>query len=187
MNDQFILPNTSHFDRVDLGCGPAKVEGCFGVDHHPYPGVDQIVDFDSPPWPIKDSSFDVIYARHIIEHVASIPDFMGEIHRIGRDKGLVQIITPHFSSINSWDDPTHRWHLGCNWSSIFTEQYLAAQFPKFEHVSTDLFFAPNSLNSLIAKTIIKVKSRQWWEKNCAFVVRARNIHTVLRIIKPSNS
>jgi hypothetical protein len=112
---------------------------------------------------------------------------MGEIHRIGRDKGLVQIITPHFSSINSWDDPTHRWHLGCNWSSIFTEQYLAAQFPKFEHVSTDLFFAPNSLNSLIAKTIIKVKSRQWWEKNCAFVVRARNIHTVLRIIKPSNS
>ena len=39
------------------------------------------------------------------------------------------------------------------------------------------------VNSLIAKTIIKVKSRQWWEKNCAFVVRARNIHTVLRIKK----
>ncbi|MBN1379507.1 MAG: methyltransferase domain-containing protein [Gammaproteobacteria bacterium] len=87
--------------ELDIGCGPNKVAGCYGVDIHPYEGVDQVFNFDQTPWPLKSSSYTRLYARHIIEHVADIPKFMNEIHRVGKAGAIVEIITPHFSSIDS--------------------------------------------------------------------------------------
>ena len=169
---------------IDLGCGPDKVEGAYGVDRHLYPGVDQQVDFDSSPWLLKSNAYTVIHARHVIEHVAYIPSFMNEIHRIAIDGAEVHIVTPHFSSIDSWTDPTHRWHLSCNWHVPFTEKrYLADQVAGFEHVATELHFAPNSLRTLIPRLIVKLKGRDWWEKHYAFVFPARNLHTILRVKK----
>lgn len=167
---------------IDLGCGPNKAPGAFGVDHHPYPGVDRVVDLDVPPWPLEADCYTRIYARHIIEHVADVRAFMNEIHRIGADGAIVEIVTPHFSSIDSWKDPTHRWHLSSAWYEPFTARYMAEQVRPFEHVSTHVKFGRNARN-VVPKLMIKFKGYEWWEKNFAFRYQARNITTRLRIVK----
>ncbi|MEZ6003159.1 MAG: methyltransferase domain-containing protein [Planctomycetota bacterium] len=168
---------------LDLGCGPNKTAGAWGVDHHPYPGVDQVLDLDSVDWPLPAGHFSEIHASHVIEHVASIPAFMREIRRIAAPGALVRITTPHYTSIDSWTDPTHRWHLACGWHETFTQgdSYLGAQLTGFEHVSTELTFR-RGLRNAIPKLMIRVKGMLWYEKNNAFRYPARNIHTVLKVV-----
>ncbi len=168
-------------DIIDLGCGPNKVPGAYGVDHHPYPGVDQVFNLDEFPWPLP-ATYGHIYARHVIEHVTYIPRFMNEVHRIGCSGAIVEIVTPHFSSINSWEDPTHRWHLSSGWYKPFTERYLSEQVAAFEHVHTEIEFS-SSWRSKIGRLLVSLKGVAWWEKHYAFIYRATNIKTRLRIIK----
>jgi SAM-dependent methyltransferase len=168
---------------IDLGCGPNKVPGSYGVDKYPHPGVDQAVDLDQAPWPLPSDAFDRVFARHVVEHVADITAFMREVHRIARDGGIVQIVTPHFSSLNSWQDPTHRWHLSSRWYATFTERYLSGHMPLFEHVSTDVEFPGGWRRGLIPRLVVRLKGLAWWEKHGAFVFRARNITTELRVRK----
>jgi hypothetical protein len=169
---------------IDLGCGPNKVEGAYGVDKHPYPGVDQPFDLDVTPWPLDANTYTHIYARHVIEHVSDIPALLNEIHRIASDNAQVTIITPHYSSANSWDDPTHRWHLSCKWHAPFTDdQYMTQQIGDFEHISTTLQFSRRSLRSVVPRVMIALAGRDWWEKHYAFIYRARNMTTELKVHK----
>ena len=177
------MSSTKVNDKIDLGCGPDKVEGTYGVDHYPYEGVDQVFDLDEREWPLVPNSFNHIYSRHVIEHIIDVKVFMNEIHRIGRNGAIVEIETPHFSSIHSWQDPTHRWHLSSRWYVPFTEQYLAEQVSEFEHVSTEVTFSRGSIRSIIPKLIIKFFGMASWEKHYAFVFRARNIKTQLMVCK----
>jgi SAM-dependent methyltransferase len=169
---------------VDLGCGPRKRPGALGVDRHLYPGVDVLCDLDEVPWPLALDQFDEVYASHVIEHVSFIPDFMREIHRISRHGALVHIVTPHFSSLDSWRDPTHRWHLSSDWYMPFCDpaSYLTEQLPAFSPVSTEVQFS-SSLRTLWPRIIRKVFGLGTWEKHYAFRYPARNIRTVLRVVK----
>ncbi len=172
---------------LDLGCGPNKVPGAWGVDHHPYEGVDQVLDLDGASWDLPARHFEEVHCHHVIEHVESIPDLMRKIHGIARPGALVRLTTPHFSSIDSWTDPTHRWHLGCHWHETFTagNSYLEAQLPEFEHVQTELKFGRNMFN-FIPKAFIRWKGLLWYERRLAFRYPARNITTTLRVLD-SNS
>lgn len=169
---------------IDLGCGPNKNPGCWGADHYPYPGVDMLFDLDVYPWPIKDNFFSKVFARHVIEHVFSIPDFMQEIHRISTDQAVVEIITPHFTSLDSWKDPTHRWHLSAEWYAPFCEpdKYLASQISRFEVIGSEVKFS-SSLRNVIPKAICYFRGHKAWEKRHAFRYPAKNIHTTLRVVK----
>jgi ubiquinone/menaquinone biosynthesis C-methylase UbiE len=168
---------------VDLGCGPNKREGAMGVDHHPYPGVDLVLDLNVTPWPIESDQFSRVVCSHVIEHVADPLALLREIHRIATPGGLVEIDTPHFSSIDSWTDPTHRWHLSTMWHKVFEPgAYLAAQVGAFELVSSRLTFG-RSLRCLIPKAIIRLMGTAKWEKHYAFMYPARNVESVLRVVK----
>jgi len=172
----------NHPGRVlDLGCGPNKVEGAWGVDHFSYPGVDQVLNLDEGDWDLPANHFEAVYARHVIEHVESIPDFMRRIHAVCSPGATVTIVTPHFTSIDSWTDPTHRWHLSSAWHETFTsgESYLGDQIQGFQLQSTSITFGRNLLN-VIPKTMIRVKGLAWFEKKMAFRYPARNIETVLK-------
>ena len=169
---------------LDLGCGPNKVAGAWGVDHHAYEGVDQVLNLDATPWDLPEGAFQEVHCHHVIEHVESIPELMRQIHRVGAAGAQVHITTPHFTAIDSWTDPTHRWHLACNWHETFTsgQSYLEEQLPRFEHVETELSFGRSLLNG-IPKLMIRLKGLPWYEKKCAFRYPARNITTTLRVIK----
>jgi len=52
---------------------------------------------------------------------------LDEFHRILEPDGVLRITTPHFSSANSFVDPTHKWHL-----SYFSFDYFCgAQEPSY--------------------------------------------------------
>lgn len=172
------------FQAIDLGCGPNKRSGALGADHYAYPGVDLVFNLDEMPWPIKSDSFDKVFAHHVIEHVGSIPKFMSEIHRIARKDASVKIVTPHFSSVDSWKDPTHRWHLSARWHTVFCEpqKYLHAQMPGFAEISTEVAFSSNFIN-IWPRLIIRMAGIKAWEKRNAFKYPAKNISTELRVLK----
>ena len=53
---------------------------------------------------------------------------MSEIHRITKDGGVVEIITPHFSSDNFHTDPTHKYGLG-----IRSMNYFCNNIPNWKY------------------------------------------------------
>lgn len=172
---------------IDLGCGPDKVEGSFGVDCYQYDGnVDLVHDLNQYPWPLDDNSFDIIHSRHFIEHVSDAVEFLKEIHRIGKPGAEVHITTPHFSSAGTWGDITHVRHLSARWHVSFTrsKHYLRYKLPEFELVSNEIEFShPGKLRNRMTRLLIKILGLYNWERRWAFVFRGENIHTVLKVVK----
>ena len=103
-----------------LGCGLKKPAGSIGIDMNPGTTADLLYDLNRPPYPLKADSFERILCHDILEHLDDIVAVMREIHRIGAPGALVDIKTPHFSSILSWNDPTHRHHFSRTSFEYFT-------------------------------------------------------------------
>lgn len=107
---------------LDVGCGANKIGGSTGMDHVKGPGVDIVHDLNKFPWPIAESSFDEVRMAQIIEHVDDILKTMAEVWRISKPGAKISIYTPHFSSPNSYTDPTHKWHLAYGSFDLLTEE-----------------------------------------------------------------
>jgi len=168
---------------VDLGCGPKKSAGALGVDAYPYPGVDVVTDLNSIPWPLEDNRFDTINASHIIEHVEDVVSFLSEIHRIAKPGARVKIITPHFSSLNSWGDPTHVRHLATTWHEPFLPGgYLMDRTGEFALEYSKAKFG-KSIRSWLPRIMSSLFGQAGWEKHYAFIFPAVDLETVLIAVK----
>jgi SAM-dependent methyltransferase len=95
--------------RLNLGCGPAAMEGFVNVDWVAWPGVDVIADLDKP-WPFDDSSAEFVLASHVFEHLDNPVHFMTEAWRVLGTSGVLQVCVPYFKHQNSFADPTHKRH-----------------------------------------------------------------------------
>ena len=169
---------------IDLGCGSNKTPGAWGVDCFPYAGVDQVYDLEIYPWPLTSNTFNRIVCRQIIEHVSDPVAFLSEVHRIGQSGATIEIYTPHFSSVNSWLDPTHRRHLAVEWCQPFVAGgYLAARTGAFELISSVPTFSRASLQGQITRCMVAMVGLRHWEKYLAFRWPARDVETHLRILK----
>ena len=84
------------------------------------------------------------------------------MHRIAKDGATVHVVTPHFSSIDSYSDPTHRWHLSSEWYTTMTDYYLQVQVSRVTHLKAKISIGKSAL-SFIPKIIIKHKGINWWE------------------------
>jgi hypothetical protein len=126
--------------RVDLGCGPHKRAGCYGIDGFAYPGVDLVQDLDAARWNLPDQSCQEIYANQVIEHIRDLRAFFTELHRIAKSGCRIWMSTPHYSSHNSWADPTHIHHLSVQFARPFCAGYLTAQLPGFKIVRERITF-----------------------------------------------
>ena len=93
--------------RVDLGCGPRKPEGYFGIDRHPWPGVDQVADL-TLGIPLGDDSVDELRAFDIVEHLPEPILTMNEIWRVLKPGGIAEIFVPSTDGRGAFQDPTHK-------------------------------------------------------------------------------
>ena len=169
-------------DKLDIGCGRSKDSEFTGIDIYDWPGVDIVWDLEKFPWPIEDNSFNYIKAIHVVEHINDQVGFFREIHRIAADNAIVHLETPHFSSRDSWADPTHVRHM----SLFFTDQmtangYLVDTTGEFELISRRVNFG-SLLGSMHARFISKLMGYEKWERS-AFKMPARNIYIDLKVIK----
>lgn len=178
---------------LDVGCGRNKVSGAVGLDRIPVPGVEVVHDLEIFPYPLEDNSFDEIYARHVIEHVASVSGFLDELHRIAKPGARLYINTPHYSYSNSWRDPTHRWHFSC-----YSFEYFEAGHPadyymgqaKFRIISVRVTML-NLWRNLGIEWLINLVNRnprwrffrKFWEEYLAFMLRAREIQAIFEAVK----
>ena len=177
---------------LDIGCGTNKTPGAIGMDKIPLPGVDIIHDLNAFPYPFADSSFDEIYATHVIEHLDSIVRAMEEIHRLAKPNAKVVIVTPHYSDCSSWNDPTHKWHLSTYSFRYFREGYRESYYSKarFEteliHIDMARLWRALGFEGLINSSLRHQALRfvsKFWECYLSLIVRAGAMTFVLRAVK----
>ena len=166
---------------LDVGCGEKKVAGAVGIDCRAVPGVDVVHDLDQIPWPFPDSAFERIICSHIIEHVADIAGFLREIHRVGAPGARVSIETPHFSSLDSWTDPSHRHHLSTLSFDFFTADGYLSDGAVFRIESVTLSFR-KSVTSQLGGILYRRNPRRY-EQSLAYLFPARNINAELVVVK----
>jgi SAM-dependent methyltransferase len=97
--------------KLNLGCGRDIRPDSVNADRVPLPGVDVVLDLESP-LPFADGAFDEVYSAHVLEHVDRFLELMAELHRICAAGGRLKIFVPHLSFFGSYTDPTHRRFFG---------------------------------------------------------------------------
>jgi SAM-dependent methyltransferase len=92
---------------LDLGCSDNKTASAIGVDIDLANQPDLIFDLNKFPYPLRDSSIDRIYAKHILEHLNDLYGIFKEVYRILKPGGEFIIEVPHFSSRVAYSEPEH--------------------------------------------------------------------------------
>jgi SAM-dependent methyltransferase len=174
---------------LDVGCGKRKAEpGAFGIDSSPSSAADTVWDLDQYPWPLESDQFVRIHMSHVLEHLDDPMRAMAEVYRMARDGADVFITTPHFSSHNSYTDPTHKRHLAAASFAYFTGQDFAtfAGSPfRFDIVEVRLTFGGNLVLDNIGRALAGL-SLKWYERHAAWIFPALDIRCHLRARKSAN-
>ena len=168
--------------KLNLGCGGKRIEGYLGVDKYPTPAVDIRADL-AGTLPFESSSVDEILLDNVIEHMMDIPALMREMHRICRDGATVRILTPHFTSLSSWRDPTHVHHLTYFSLDHFTRAQVAhytSAGHRFEILERKLSFG--GLMGNLGRLIFMLSPNSY-ERNWCFIFRASTLTFVLKVVK----
>jgi SAM-dependent methyltransferase len=171
---------------LDFGCGKKKQEaGAIGLDRQPGSNADILCELAHFPWPIRDNCAERIHLSHFIEHQPDVLRAMSEVHRVAKPGAEVLIVTPHYSSPDSFTDPTHLVHLGLHSFDYLTQEsfadftYGAGGFRLLERRLT---FGGNFLLDNLGRLIAKI-SFDFYEKHFAWIFPARNIHCRLEVVK----
>lgn len=96
--------------KLNIGCGNKKIDGYIGVDKYQCEAAEYICDIEKGTLPFEDNSVDGIMLDNVIEHFYDVPEVIKELARVCKKGAIIEIITPHFSSLSSWIDPTHIHH-----------------------------------------------------------------------------
>jgi SAM-dependent methyltransferase len=171
---------------LDIGCGTRKIEpGAIGIDAAPNSGADHVWNLDQYPWPLESDRFTRIHMSHVIEHLDDPMRAMAEVYRVARNGAEVFIVTPHFSSHNSYVDPTHKRHL----AAASFEYFSGKNFPsftgapyRFDVENVELTFGGNFLLDNFGR-FLAGRSLKWYERHAAWVFPALDIRCKMRAIK----
>ena len=170
---------------IDIGCGKNKQAGAIGVDRQAGSAADILAELAGFPWPLRDNCADRVFLSHFIEHQPDILRVMMEVHRVAKPDAEVIVTTPHFSSVDSYTDPSHLYHLGFHSFDYF----LGDTFANFSYgvggfriLDRRLTFGGNLLFDNLARLAAWI-SVDFYEKHLAWIFPARNIVCRLRIVK----
>jgi predicted SAM-dependent methyltransferase len=127
--------------RLNLGCGNFPAAGWVNVDSFSDSGADVIASLDSLPF--TDGSAEMVYAGHVLEHVApkDLSVVLREIRRVLTVDGQFCAVGPDLDRIDGKADPSlyrdalhggHRWpgdehRWGCTETLLLT--YIRDVFP----------------------------------------------------------
>lgn len=114
---------------VNLGCGKApahapKTGGTWAVVNHDRvqhaEWVDVAWDLNSLPWPWRHDQVTMLYAISVLEHLhLTLLESVNECWRVLKPGGRLKVKLPLWDVDVSWDDPTHRWHVGRHGLDVF--------------------------------------------------------------------
>ncbi len=93
--------------KLNLGCGTKYKEDWVNLDINSNYKADIYHDLNKFPYPFRDNQFDYILLENILEHLDNILDVLNELHRICKDKAVIEITTSFAHSRNFIIDFTH--------------------------------------------------------------------------------
>lgn len=167
--------------KINLGCGNKRLDGFIGVDRFPCEAAGVLCDV-SRSLPFRDGSVDEFYLDNLIEHVPDIPALMAELVRTARNGAKITIITPHFTSLSSWKDPTHLHHLSYfsfdHFEKMSVRHYVGSGV---KIVRRNLSFG-GGLLGIIGRMIFSL-SPEAFEKTYCFIFRASTLRFELQVVK----
>jgi len=100
---------------LDIGCstidrkykGSNPKDKVIGLDKFHVDGADVIADLEYS-LPFRDNSFDMVVAKHVLEHIVNFFSVMEEIFRVLKPNGILKVWVPHFSSALAYANPDHK-------------------------------------------------------------------------------
>lgn len=172
---------------LHLGCGKQKIPGSVGVDNNPRVKPDVVHNLNKFPYPFSSNRFDEIIAENIIEHLDNVIKAMEEIHRLAKPNAKIIISMGHFTSVDSFTDPTHK-HFFTSRSfdylipgtDLYKYGYSKAKFKKTRVTLGPLNY-PNPLVRLILALINK--HPVLYESRFAFLFPVGSIQYELVVLK----
>jgi SAM-dependent methyltransferase len=166
--------------KLNLGCGNKERAGFVGVDRHPCAAARVLCDLEGR-LPFRDSCVEEFWLDNVVEHVRDIPHLMGEIARVARPGARLTVLTPHFSSLASWRDPTHLHHLSYfsmdHFEKRSAEHYVGGGF----RVERRKLSFGGGLG--LVGRLLHAISPELYEKQFCFVFRAGTLHFELEVVK----
>lgn len=110
-------------EKVTIEFGPGhkkKFDNSIAIDCVPLECVDIVTDVQSGLSFIPDSSIDLIYSSHFLEHIDNLEVLMAEFQRILKPGGCIKSVVPHFSNPYFYSDYTHK-----NLWGLYTISYFS--------------------------------------------------------------
>ncbi len=101
VNPVIALPESGQA-LLNIGCGTTYDDHWINLDLVSHSS--DVIAFDIlQTLPVPDSSIDVVYASHLLEHLAphEVPRFMGELFRILKPSGILRVVVPDLEQIVS--------------------------------------------------------------------------------------
>jgi predicted SAM-dependent methyltransferase len=95
--------------KLNLGCGPEKLEGWVNVDFEKGCKPDVVADVRQLPF--EDETVDELYASHLLEHFDYREPVLEEWHRVLKLGGNITLIVPDL--VGTW----YSWKAGFSWGS----------------------------------------------------------------------
>jgi SAM-dependent methyltransferase len=169
---------------LNLGCGRKRLDGAVNLDRIPALNPDVVHDIETVPWPLEANQFDEVYANDVIEHCLDVVVVLNEIHRVCKPGAVLKITTPHFSSSNSYTDPTHRYHFGYFSFDYFTGERNDLDFytqNQFRHLKSQIIFHPTLTNKLVWR--LANRNPHAYEQRWAWLFPAWFLYFELEVLK----
>ncbi len=169
---------------LDLGCGQRKSPGAIGADLNRRSHADVICHLGRCPYPFRPETFDFIVCDNLVEHLEDISSALKEIHRILKTGGELLILSPHFSSDDSYSDVTHRHALSIRSFDEFIPHRSAFDYYvdfKFGLIERKISFG--RFKCLLGIESLANRFPDIYETHLAFILQAHSIRLRLRKIE----
>jgi SAM-dependent methyltransferase len=170
-----------------LSIGSGKIEkkaNVIRLDISKDTGADVVWDLNKSPYPFDNDEFDQIECFDVIEHLDNIPNVMQECYRILKNDGMVFITTPHFSSANSYIDPTHKFHLSIYSFDCFADDHKYNYYSnvKFNVGVKKIIFGGNYFRKAILSRFAN-RFPKFYEENLSWIFPAWFLYFELKARK----
>jgi len=165
---------------LDIGCGRRKAANAIGLDELTDSDADIVLNLEKFPWSLKSNSFELVYCRHILEHLDDVVKTMEEIHRVSEPAGKVIIEVPHFSHPDAFRDPTHK-----HYFSYFTLEYFTGNplYPQYSSVRFKILKREIKATSGINRFMSSRLKPSFYEQRFSRVFPAYGLYFELEVIK----
>ena len=183
--------------KLNLGSGCRRVEGHYGVDVVELPGLDILADLNAPFSELPDNCVESIYCRHTLEHVTRFMELVGEMHRITRPGGTIEVVVPHFSNPYYYSDPTHvrffglySFHYFCDETdqprrkvpSFYTPIRFQVESVRFNLMKESLF--EKAVKATIQPLVnLGIGGLDWYERRACRLFPVSDVRYILKPVK----